>query len=207
MKKDQRQRMVIAGLAALMALVIGVQVIGAGGPLPKVVPLGPPKQVVALNDQPLQKIETPVIARDAFWHPLLKADPVVAKASSTKLERPVPMQPLPNAMADSPSQWIPPLKVDKAQVEALKAEGPKEDAPKAPTPKVEPPKKSLRVCGFLATQTPTLILSMNGEEMKTCTTGQQPWPGVKILEIKIDQATLMIAGRTVKLSMGQEVQI
>lgn len=205
MKTNQKQRIAIVSLLTLMTLVIGVQVLGAGGPLPKVVSPARSTQIVAQNEPQVDRVETPVIARDPFWNPRLKQEPGGTPTPKATPPSQIVAGPLPNPMPDPPSQWIPPLRPENIHIDATK-ESPKEQ-PKPEAPKVDPPKKSLRVCGFLATQTPTLILTMNGEETKTCTTGQEPWPGVKILSIKIDQATLKIGNKTVTVTMGQELTI
>lgn len=74
--------------------------------------------------------------------------------------------------------------------------------------KEAPPKKLLRVCGFLTTsQTPTIMLSLNGEDPKTCKTTDRPWPNVTVLKVELDRATLKIADRKIVVTAGQEVQI
>jgi len=176
-------------------------VLGAGGKVAKA--SGPITAALVPTPTKHQALDAPIVVRDVFWHPLL-AESQPAHAINQPPPRPIATA-LPSPTANMEG-WIAPMSPGKIEVLPEPQNGKGQAAP-APPKKEEIPKKRLRVCGFLSSQTPTLILTLDGEDMKTCTKGQQPWPGVTIVEIGFDQATLKLQNRLIKVSMGQEVQI
>lgn len=204
MKKNQKQGIVVALLVLTMATVLGVQ--AGGNPSSAGRKLQRPSSTynaVAVS----AKVEEPTINRDPFWHPALveKASNIAASPITPASFGKAPAVPIPPPLKGE-SYWIPPVIPDITSLQPAGNDGTTPESAVAKQPKVEEPKKVLRVCGFLATQTPKIILSMNGEEPTTCGEGEKPWPGVTIFKIGIDSATLKWGNRLFTVVAGQEVE-
>lgn len=201
MKKDQKNKAIIIGLAAFMALLIGLQ-LGGGKSSTKPKPL-PQRPAVASRGVD-EKVAEPVVVRDVFWHPALAKDLRKPTTLATSYRPPTSM-PLPAASSTN-SMWVPPIHPDVTALPDLRPRAQKNEVATLSPEKLKP-KKVLSVCGFLAAQTPKIILSMNSEDPTPYGVGQKPCPEVTIVEIRMDQATVRISNRQIVLTAGQQVEI